>query len=192
MPASVVKTKEDERLWNKAKGLAKEQGKAENWAYIQGIFQKMKTANVVSQRYVDTVSLQEGMCDLIAKLDTLHWQLWTAHWQAAGPTSYSDHMLYGRLYGEVYGEIDPVAEKIVGRFGPSAVDPNVTSNPNSGLRPQGSLVSLPVLLENEQIILEALDVLTLKAGDDNALQDLFQGMSSTHDTHCYLLRQRLN
>ena len=37
-----TKTKRDEEKWDKAKGLAKSQGKAENYAYIMGIYKKMK------------------------------------------------------------------------------------------------------------------------------------------------------
>lgn len=42
MPTSIVKTKEDERLWKKAKKLADAQGRKEDYAYIVGIFKKMK------------------------------------------------------------------------------------------------------------------------------------------------------
>lgn len=45
MPA-FVKTKEDERLWEKAKGLAEDAGKKENWAYITGIYKNMKGGKV--------------------------------------------------------------------------------------------------------------------------------------------------
>lgn len=41
MPTSLVKTKEDERLWQKAKDRAEEEGKAENYAYIMGIYKRM-------------------------------------------------------------------------------------------------------------------------------------------------------
>lgn len=37
-----VKSKEDEHKWQKAKELAKEQGKPENYAYIMGIYKSMK------------------------------------------------------------------------------------------------------------------------------------------------------
>jgi len=37
-----TKTKRDEHKWDKAKELAKEQGKAEDYAYIMGIYKKMK------------------------------------------------------------------------------------------------------------------------------------------------------
>lgn len=42
MPANVVKTAEDERLWNKAKVQAEKQGRAKDYAYVMGIFQRMK------------------------------------------------------------------------------------------------------------------------------------------------------
>jgi hypothetical protein len=42
MPVGVVKTPEDETKWNRAKQIAESQGHKEDWAYINGIFQKMK------------------------------------------------------------------------------------------------------------------------------------------------------
>ncbi len=41
MPTSLVKTPRDERLWQKAKDRAEEEGQAENWAYIMGIYKRM-------------------------------------------------------------------------------------------------------------------------------------------------------
>lgn len=41
MPVGVVK-RGQEHLWSKAKTLAAQQGRAKDWAYINGIFQKMK------------------------------------------------------------------------------------------------------------------------------------------------------
>lgn len=41
MPSSIVKTKEDERLWDKAKDIAAEAGKKEEYDYIMGIYKKM-------------------------------------------------------------------------------------------------------------------------------------------------------
>jgi hypothetical protein len=37
-----TKTKRDEEKWEKAKELAKEQGHTEDYAYIMGIYKKMK------------------------------------------------------------------------------------------------------------------------------------------------------
>jgi hypothetical protein len=41
MPTSLVKTPRDERLWQKAKDRAEEEGKADNYAYIMGIYKRM-------------------------------------------------------------------------------------------------------------------------------------------------------
>jgi len=41
MPVGVVKNAKDEGHWNKAKALAAKQGRAKDWAYIMGIYQKM-------------------------------------------------------------------------------------------------------------------------------------------------------
>lgn len=41
-PASVVRTARDERLWRMAKASAARQGRARDWPYVMGIFQRMK------------------------------------------------------------------------------------------------------------------------------------------------------
>lgn len=41
MPVGVVKSPEDEKHWNKAKSLAAQQGRAKDWPYIMGIYQRM-------------------------------------------------------------------------------------------------------------------------------------------------------
>lgn len=41
----LVKTDRDEELWSKAKAAAKKQGHTEDWAYINGIYQRMKGHN---------------------------------------------------------------------------------------------------------------------------------------------------
>lgn len=43
MPANLVKTVRDERLWQAAKKIATQQGRAKDWAYIVGIFQRLKS-----------------------------------------------------------------------------------------------------------------------------------------------------
>lgn len=42
MPANVIKTSRDEHLWNLAKDRAATQGRAKDYAYIMGIFQRMQ------------------------------------------------------------------------------------------------------------------------------------------------------
>lgn len=42
MPSNLVKTPRDEHLWSKAKQRAKEEGRTDDYAYINGIYQRMK------------------------------------------------------------------------------------------------------------------------------------------------------
>lgn len=42
MPKGVVKTPRDEHKWERAKEIAEEAGEKENWAYIMGIYKRMK------------------------------------------------------------------------------------------------------------------------------------------------------
>ena len=68
MPTNVVKTKADEEKWQKAKDLAAEQGKKDNYAYIMGIYKKMNPgqfkdahplARRVASRYLLSIVPQE-------------------------------------------------------------------------------------------------------------------------------------
>lgn len=42
MPANAVHGKREERLWNEAKAVAEKEGKAKDYAYIMGIFERMR------------------------------------------------------------------------------------------------------------------------------------------------------
>ncbi len=42
MPVNVVKNEEDERHWQQVKTLAAQQGHKDDWAYVMGIYQKMR------------------------------------------------------------------------------------------------------------------------------------------------------
>jgi len=44
MPVSIVKNKIDEKIWERAKEIAKAQGQEDNYAFITGIFEKIKSA----------------------------------------------------------------------------------------------------------------------------------------------------
>jgi len=66
MPTNVVKTPADERLWQKAKARAKEQGKADNYAYIMGIYKQMNPRMASAQR-VAARFRDEDYVDLLQK-----------------------------------------------------------------------------------------------------------------------------
>ena len=42
MPVGVIKSKKDEDKWKKASEIAKKSGQKDNYAYIMGIYKKMK------------------------------------------------------------------------------------------------------------------------------------------------------
>ncbi len=42
MPKGLVKTEKDEEFWKKAKKVANDAGQKDNYAYITGVFKKMK------------------------------------------------------------------------------------------------------------------------------------------------------
>ena len=45
MPGA-VKTKKDEKLWQRAKDKAEDAGHKENWSYVMSIYQKMKNGSL--------------------------------------------------------------------------------------------------------------------------------------------------
>lgn len=49
MPTNLVKTEHDEKLWSSAKAQAKAQGHAEDWAYVNSIYQSMKKEGMLSK-----------------------------------------------------------------------------------------------------------------------------------------------
>ena len=59
MPANVVKSPEDEQHWKRAKKRAAEQGRAKDWPYIMGIFQKMTGKSMDAAIEVTEKSEQE-------------------------------------------------------------------------------------------------------------------------------------
>jgi hypothetical protein len=50
MPTNVVKTARDERLWKRAKEQASSEGKSGNYAYIMGIYKRMKARQKAAKR----------------------------------------------------------------------------------------------------------------------------------------------
>lgn len=60
MPAGIVKTKRDEKLWRKAKQIAAKAGRANDYAYITGIYKKMKGVKEAVLQGIDWI--RERLC----------------------------------------------------------------------------------------------------------------------------------
>jgi hypothetical protein len=59
---------------------------------------------------------------LLSCLRAQYWNYQQSHWQTGGIAAYGDHLLFERLYGSVVPHVDTLAEKMVGTYGPDAVD----------------------------------------------------------------------
>lgn len=56
----------------------------------------------------------EALSQLVWELRFLSMAAQTAHWRVFGPTSYSDHLLYGKVYEKLDELLDPLAERLTG------------------------------------------------------------------------------
>lgn len=52
------------------------------------------------------------LANLVWELRFLSMAAQTAHWRVFGPTSYSDHLLFGRVYEKLDALLDPMAERL--------------------------------------------------------------------------------
>lgn len=135
---------------------------------------------------------------LLALLRAVQWNHLTSHWQSQGTSSYGDHLLFQRLYEVMGDEIDTLAEKAMGMFGAGSVDPTEQAQRMSMFMQALSREKDPYrrglyaenLLQRElSSTREGLQQLKqLPLGMD----DFLAATASTHDTHVYLLQQRLN
>lgn len=137
------------------------------------------------------------LTQLLGMLRAVHWSHWTTHWQVRGTPSYGDHLLFERLYKGLEEEIDALAEKIVSYYGAEAVD--AVANADFMLRflsryeqvadpyARGLAVEtyLQKSLKRVYDQLKGTDEMTL------GLDDYLMATANLHETHQYLLRQRL-
>jgi len=132
----------------------------------------------------------------------------SGHWQAAGPTFYSDHLLFERLYDGLVPYVDTLAERVrvAGDRGPlmlSAVDlANLTAAIvqemdthreqaiQRGSAPEVARLALSVTATYDVLnaCAKLLKLKRMSAGTEKILQDL----ADTAEQHLYLLQQRLD
>lgn len=172
---------------------------------IRGWIEKQAAYYDVGPQVVPQGSPYDLLCFLLAGLRTLNMLHQTAHWQTRGRHFYGDHELFSRLYEESSPAIDAVAERLIGLSG----DPGKVS-----LCAQAPLIAQVVQVihrgdpdpapDAEKLVELALWAETLFIGGitkgkkmiDEAgaltegLDDLLQGIASTHETFVYLLKQR--
>lgn len=138
---------------------------------------------------------------LFAILRAIHWSHWTSHWKVKGDPQYGDHLLFGQLYGNMVEEIDDLGEKIVSYFGPlSQVDLQgmelsyefLSRFPLNDEGPT-ELYERALAMEEQLQVELAGSYEDLKAASEMSLglDDYLMSLANQHETHQYLLRQRL-
>ena len=146
--------------------------------------------------------LHEALMLLLAQLFSVKNYAWTAHWNASGPASYSDHLLFQRIYEKLDKHIDKLGEYVVSvthqnvDYG-TLVEHMQLQLASSSATSKGatSVVRLRVDVSKARARAEQARQLVLSQGTaagatlvglDNFLADLISHL----DTYIYLLDQR--
>ena len=149
----------------------------------------------IAQQHQEKGSIT-GLQKVLVCLQAQHISYWTSHWQARGPTAYSDHLLFERLYNGVREEIDALAEKLVAMYGGEHVSAGFLGVHLSSCLKRfedvedavdRGLFSEEALLE---LIEQAYDQLEDSGGLTMGMDDLLMTIADSHETHIYLLQQR--
>jgi DNA-binding ferritin-like protein len=127
----------------------------------------------------------------------------TAHWTAKGTPAYADHLLYERLYKENSEELDQYIEQFIPLGGEEITNPlmlfqlsaqKIQKLAQFDGEPSPSDLA-EVALKCELFVLANLKKLykTLKDSEKLSMgaDDLLMGMYQQHESHVYLLKQRL-
>lgn len=138
------------------------------------------------------------LLNLLSLLNAQYNLYYAAHWKSSGPTFNADHQLFSRLYEAVQGEADTMAEKIIGFHGVAALDHVQLAASVAGWLSQwknaGSVLEQAITAE--QALQDALEkaVRQLESAGQYTLglQNFLPGVADTHESHLYLLQQRMS
>lgn len=160
---------------------------------LKGFIMKIQTA---FKKIVQAQSDEVLKCQaILAHIEALSMFYHSAHWLTNGPEYYADHLLFERLYTETYAEIDSVGERCVNKF-----DPNDVLIENRIANIQSILESLNTQTEDQNYLVKGLalekSLLNLldemeKASISSGTRNLFAGIADLHESHVYLITQRL-
>lgn len=153
--------------------------------------------------YGDAVPMRElaALLSFIQAEATIHQ---SHHWQTRGEPFYGDHLLFERVYNEVFSQIDKLAERMVGSGHHILAHPillakhcslvvqsfyrDAGANPPSDTYPTLSLRATLRTLVALKVVYAALEQ---KGVLSHGIDNLLQGMADEHESHVYLLKQRV-
>lgn len=128
----------------------------------------------------------------------------THHWQTRGPQSYSDHLLFERIYNGANEDIDPIAERAVGAGERLLVRPMLQADQLE--RIMGVVYTFAAMDPSSQdyVLLScnaetaflcftdlAVESMRNRGLLSRGIDNLIAGIQDRHESHIYLLRQRL-
>ena len=156
-------------------------------------------------------SAASPLATLVSCLRALYQLHQSHHWTSKGSSYYSDHLLYQRLYEAILPEIDSVAERAVGMGGLELLRPIPQARQTAsfvelfcegGPKAHVSSYSLvgahfdPYQLASRSLQAELFTIGliddTESAGVSAGTRNLLEGIADLHETHIYLLNQRLS
>ena len=163
---------------------------------------KLKLEDLYMTRGVQEYAELGIFLDLLRALSFLHQ---THHWQASGANFMGDHVLYSRLYDTTNGEIDGVGERAVGLGVPELVNYrhsldnmnrflNALDDVNTMDTPALRLAKKSMLAEKSFQTAggKLMDTLKERGLLTKGLEQCLGTILDTHETHVYLLKQRIN
>jgi DNA-binding ferritin-like protein len=149
------------------------------------------------QASVAAVSSYPALLGLLQAASLIHQ---THHWSCRGLSFYSDHLLFERIYNESQEGIDQLAERAVGQGMPLAISANTQATmlqqivTRLGDDPLDVTQMVQKSLSIETMCLKAISsVLEMLEGSGQltpGTSNLLEGLSDTHETFVYLLKQR--
>lgn len=146
----------------------------------------------------DAEPLARSLASVAVALRAVYLMHQAAHWQTKGPSFVDDHKLFGDLYDTTVDEVDMVSERAVGLGDAILVCPLKASELAIELMQAfGRQCDVPDADKLMQLSLEAerglLQVIASAMKDDvtDGVSNLLQGIADKHESHIYLLQQRL-
>jgi hypothetical protein len=156
----------------------------------------MNTIQRIAARHLANSYPEQSLKELIAALRACQWVHWVNHWNSTGSKSYGDHLLFERLYGAIDHEVDSLAEKLLGNTSLNSINPvELAEYTFTIVRGwvEGSVGRnlAGLSLRAEEGVLEPLGVLLRGDALSTGTRNLLEGVADLHETHVYLLKQRL-
>jgi DNA-binding ferritin-like protein len=145
--------------------------------------------------------VRHHLCGILAILRAQRLSYQTSHWQVSGDDYYGNHLLFMRFYDEdspLDAQIDVLAEKIVGYFGPAAVDLGGQIEKISFWVHRWSKISchhrrgLASEKDLQEALKKAYDGIKEAGAMTLGLDDWIMAAANQHEEHEYLLQQALN